>query len=860
MSPSIRSKPKLADFSGEDELTYCPPCFTLAGTAALYTNPNFALGFSNTDRQAAARALLRKRRGITHEEFVEAALEDVFDVLTTQDHLNGGSQIADTISPDRVAVDLYITPRELHEASEQIGGDVSVLVQAFCEEFAVPHLKRFMERCRKEDITAPHHFPVTPVNPAASPSLPAPLCPTGSRIRCSARAPAQFQRDFVVATSQESSTPSKSSAVKQATALAVGTAKMKHRQNAEVFSHAKIYGDPEVKVFGPPLISIGPNTDAVIDRFKMGDQTILKLRELITTMRSSRWEAILRSPKWDFTYEHTSNLTAALHADLDGRRMDGMHKMSAQLSVVLKIAAVLKLNIYLDTLSIKLLVNEYFRLQLKAMVNQTLSTTRRVQRLPQTRPKVHLSKKARALLTTQRRQKSRVFRAALDDAWFRINESVKTIASSHHKSIRRVQNDLYMGHAVLRYKRTKSSPWNAFCWKKHQQARDENSQESSGKAVLQDLLHNYGDEYRELSQDKKDRLIQEYDENREHKTKGVRTSSKSKINDVTQTLKAIENEVLFSLFKFSRGIIFATEGVDDFMESTMNIDNQDLVSKMEGYAIQGMRGAAKNHQDRCSKLRSAIRHIINQKLQAITGNPKATMQWADYWCNIVQRYNIICEGWPSTVPFKNLSEASSALPELKMLLDKWQSGSIEWRHLEEAEYEQLLQERLEKIESGEIIERTCRQRSDKGKKRARTSDDPSTRHRKKVYKSTAIVDSDEEHDSTPRAPSLDTSTSTSAPSQDIAETSESTSTSTLSASGTASTSTSTLSASGAALTSTSTSSASGTALTNTDNQHPLLTDTENQLPFLTDAELNQALEQFESMLASGYDPGFPNIV
>ncbi|KAG1747011.1 hypothetical protein EDD22DRAFT_981916 [Suillus occidentalis] len=490
-----------------------------------------------------------------------------------------------------------------------------------------------------------------------------------------------------------------------------------------------------------------------------------------------------------------------------------------------------------------------------------------MQCLPRTRPKVHLSKEARALLTSQRRQKSRVFRAALDDAWFRIDESVKTIASSHHKSVRRVQNDLYLGHATLRYKHMKSSPWNAFCWKKRQQARDENSQEISGRAVLQDLLHNYSDEYHELSQDEKDRLVEEYNEHREHKTRGVRTSSKSKINDVTQTLKAIENEltkrtgvetILYTTRGSTdlalRGIIFATEGVNDFMESTMNIDNQDLVSKMEGYAIQGMRGAAKNHQERCSKLRSAIRHIINQKLliqEAITGNPKATMQWADYWRNIVQHYNIICEGWPSTVPFKNLSEASSALPELKMLFEKWQSGSIKWRHLEEGEYEQLLQERLEKIESGEIVERTRRQRSDKGKKRARTSGDPPTQRPKKVYKSAATVESDEERDSTPhRTPSLETSTSTSAPSQDIANTSESTSTSTLSASGASLTSTSTSSASGAASTSMSTSSTSGTALTNTDNQ----------CPFLTDAELDQALEQFESMLASGCVPGFPDIV
>ncbi|KAG2148987.1 uncharacterized protein EDB93DRAFT_1249936 [Suillus bovinus] len=35
---------------------------------------------------------------------------------------------------------------------------------------------------------------------------------------------------------------------------------------------------------------------------------------------------------------------------------------------------------------------------------------------------------------------------------------------------------------------------------------------------------------------------------------------------------------------------FATEGVNEFMGSVMNIDDQDLVSKMEGFAIQGMKG------------------------------------------------------------------------------------------------------------------------------------------------------------------------------------------------------------------------------------------------------------------------------
>jgi hypothetical protein len=82
-----------------------------------------------------------------------------------QDRLDGGisflircpgSNATSTMSAERVAVDLYVTPRELHEVHERIGGDVSVLVQAFCEEFAIPHLQRFTERCRIEGVQAPH--------------------------------------------------------------------------------------------------------------------------------------------------------------------------------------------------------------------------------------------------------------------------------------------------------------------------------------------------------------------------------------------------------------------------------------------------------------------------------------------------------------------------------------------------------------------------------------------------------------------------------------------------------------------------------------------------------------------------------
>ena len=64
----------------------------------------------------------------------------------------------------------------------------------------------------------------------------------------------------------------------------------------------------EPVISGPPLISIGPHTDAVLDRFKLGDETLLKLRILISTIHSSWWEENLRSPRWDLNYEQASKL------------------------------------------------------------------------------------------------------------------------------------------------------------------------------------------------------------------------------------------------------------------------------------------------------------------------------------------------------------------------------------------------------------------------------------------------------------------------------------------------------------------------------------------------------------------------
>ena len=49
-----------------------------------------------------------------------------------------------------------------------------------------------------------------------------------------------------------------------------------------------------------------------------------------------------------------------------------------------------------------------------------------------------------------------------------------------------------------------------------------------------------------------------------------------------------------------RGVSFATEGVENFLEGALKTDTQDFIGKMEGFAVQGVKGMSDNAVDPCS--------------------------------------------------------------------------------------------------------------------------------------------------------------------------------------------------------------------------------------------------------------------
>jgi hypothetical protein len=117
------------------------------------------------------------------------------------------------------------------------------------------------------------------------------------------------------------------------------------------------------------------------------------------------------------------------------------------------------------------------------------------------------------------------------------------------------------------------------------------------------------------------------------------------------------------------------------------------------------------------------------------------MQWAHYFRNVVQRYQVVVEGWLDQIPFTNLSQVSSALPDLQMLCNRWDDGTTYWKSLSDEEFEKLRLEHEEKLKSGVIIDRRHHTRSDKGTK-CRSAAIPATTHHKQYKSAETIEDSE----------------------------------------------------------------------------------------------------------------------
>ena len=86
-----------------------------------------------------------------------------------------------------------------------------------------------------------------------------------------------------------------------------------------------------------------------------------------------------------------------------------------------------------------------------------------------------LSKKARAALNARWHLAAKHYKDALGETWNMIDKITEDISSSHHKSVRRVQMELYTSLQRSHTEQKKTSAWNAFTWKKSQEKENSKS-------------------------------------------------------------------------------------------------------------------------------------------------------------------------------------------------------------------------------------------------------------------------------------------------------------------------------------------------------------------------------------------------
>jgi hypothetical protein len=134
------------------------------------------------------------------------------------------------------------------------------------------------------------------------------------------------------------------------------------------------------------------------------------------------------------------------------------------------------------------------------------------------------------------------------------------------------------------------------------------------------------------------------------------------------------------------------------------------------------------------------------------------MQWKHYhdWRNVVQRYQVLLEGWPENIPFLSLSDCSNTLANLDLLLRNLQNGKIYWWKLSVAKLAELNKERDDQLENGEIAAPAPRRpRSDRGKKHSQSKataidngddQEPRRKAKRKRISRRVVSDNDDDND------------------------------------------------------------------------------------------------------------------
>lgn len=358
---------------------------------------------------------------------------------------------------------------------------------------------------------------------------------------------------------------------------------------------------------------------------------------------------------------------------------------------------------------------------------------------------------------------------ALFEEWIAdTHAKANTYAERFGKKPRYFLNLFFHGGARMVHQHEKINAHNAFLSLKSNELRDRlsfisksscfpvltNPLEGEVRSLL-DIQSEFKEEYHGLSKEEQEEVLREYKENHSSSSSHApRISPRACIQDFANTERNIK--MLLNGLKLRVGIegfycivrntttyhtppkwFFTSPELEKYMKlASKNWSLHNVGTKIEAFAIAGCDPISKLtvliwrstilttlSQDMCNTSKKkadyykmAIRDKIQGMLVDITGNPNATMQYARYEQDIVQRYGIVLEGW-TYENFVNPSELSTSIPALCELHDALTNGTCRFVKLTAAQKKEREVSYQAKISAGEIVIPKRKKRADAGKQR-----------------------------------------------------------------------------------------------------------------------------------------------
>ncbi|KAL0567612.1 hypothetical protein V5O48_014377 [Marasmius crinis-equi] len=228
------------------------------------------------------------------------------------------------------------------------------------------------------------------------------------------------------------------------------------------------------------------------------------------------------------------------------------------------------------------------------------------------------------------------------------------------------------------------------------------------------------------------KYVEIHDEDKREKIK--RPTMKSKMSQVASGLKqiigilqalklgvSIEAMVLMTrnrLEAFMKPKWFMTDPhIHGFMKFLLRGWDPAFVGiRFEAFAVAGcdVIKVLKSQKDQAEQLKKWTVELVQIALDEACGTKNQKMHYVDFDKQITVNHKLVIEGWPKGIIFQCPSSFGGSLEPLYWVYNAWQDGVICFRKLSDAEFREWEEKRAADIESGEVVVKQRKKRSDAG--------------------------------------------------------------------------------------------------------------------------------------------------